>query len=119
MAWYAAHIVMSVEFKNGSQDYFPVWENIVLISAESSSEAMEKARSIGRAEEGDCDGTFRWEGREASWVFGGIRKLIETEDGAQRPADCTEITYSQMRLKDKQSLAQFISGDSVNVMYEE
>src|SRR5260370_31501389 len=37
--WYAAHIVMYVTFKHGSQDHYPVWENIVLVEAPTEEEA--------------------------------------------------------------------------------
>jgi hypothetical protein len=66
MTWYAAHIVMAVKFKRGEQNRFPVWENIVLISAESEEEAFAKAEERGRCEEGDDGGTFTWGDRPAT-----------------------------------------------------
>ncbi len=37
--WYAAHIVVPFKYKDGRQDHYPCFENIVLISARSVSEA--------------------------------------------------------------------------------
>src|SRR6267154_5236373 len=95
--WYAAHIVMYVEFKEAEQKAFPVWENIVLLSADSEDEAFAKAESKGRESAGDDGGTFRWAGKPASWVFGGIRKLTLCENPEERPGDGTEVSYIEMR----------------------
>jgi Domain of unknown function (DUF4288) len=47
MAWFSAHIIIYTKFKDGIQDVFPVYENIVLIEADSSETAFEKAKVIG------------------------------------------------------------------------
>src|SRR5207248_1660495 len=83
--WYAAHIVMYVEFKEGEQKSYPVWENIVLVEGESEEVAFRKAEMRGRDQAGDDGGTFRWGGRPASWVFGGLRKLTLCENADERP----------------------------------
>src|SRR3989442_6952758 len=67
--WYAAHIVMYVTFKDGAQDHYPVWENIVLIEAPTEDEAFSKAEVIVRAGEGDSDGSFRSNDRPATCNF--------------------------------------------------
>ena len=54
MGWYAASIIMYTEFKDGVQDKYPVWENIILIEGQSETEAKEKAEKRGREDEGDC-----------------------------------------------------------------
>lgn len=51
--WYAASIIMLVKFKDGNQDKYPVWENVVLIKASSGDEALELAEKRGREEEGE------------------------------------------------------------------
>ena len=73
--WYAAHLLMYVKFKASTGRRIPVWENIVLIKATSEEEAFTKATQRGKADEGDDDGTFRWGGKPAQWLFAGIRKL--------------------------------------------
>lgn len=119
MPWYAAHIVMSVRFKDGTQDTYPLWENIVLLEAGSDEEAERKAELKGREGEGDSDGSFRWEDRPATWVFAGVRKVIVCEDPHAPPGDGIEITYSEMAVDDEESLAKLVRGEPVTVRYEE
>ena len=58
--WYTAHLLMYVKRKNHTDGKIPVWENLVLIKADSESEAFAKAERRGKQDEGDDDGTFRW-----------------------------------------------------------
>lgn len=67
MTWFAAHIVMFVKLKDKRQRRFSVWENIILIEAETEAQAFQKAGHRGWLEEGDDDGTFRW-----GWPTGGV-----------------------------------------------
>ena len=76
MSWYAAHLILHVQLKKQHQDHFPVWENIVLIKADSEEEAFAKAEQRGHEDEGNSNGTFRWNGQPAAWAFAGIRKLV-------------------------------------------
>ena len=110
---------MFVQFKDLAEDTFPVWENIILIEADSSEEADEKARRIGKDAEGDSGGTFYWGDRAAAWVFAGIRKLVKCQDSENRPGDGVEISYSQMVVQDKASLDKLAEGVPVSVLYEE
>jgi len=48
MGWYAAHIIQYARFKDGRQDTYPCYENIVLLEAASISAAQEEAVRIGR-----------------------------------------------------------------------
>jgi len=117
--WFAAHIVMYVQFKEEGQTAFPVWENIVLIHAQSDEEAFEKAETIGREGEGDEDGSFRWLDKPARWVFGGVRKLTLCLDAAKRPEDGTEISYIQMWVRSRSALRKLIQSDRVGVELRE
>src|SRR5215212_447535 len=81
MTWYAAHIISYVKFKEGIQDRFPLWENVVLIEADSDDKALEEAEKIGKSDYDDSDdpdnnGDMTWDERPAYWVFAGIRKLM-------------------------------------------
>lgn len=116
--WYVAHIIMYVEYKSGEQEPIPVWENIVLIEADSDKEAFAEAEEIGKSEAVDDDGGFAWMGRPARWVFGGVRKLTFPE-GDGRPGHGTEVTYLQLRLASKQDLKKLVDSEKVNVMYDE
>lgn len=119
MPWYAAHIVMSVRFKDGPQDTYPLWENIVLLEAPNDEEAERKAELKGQEGEGDSDGSFRWDDRPATWVFAGVRKLIACEDPHVPPGDGIEITFSEMAVDSEESLSKFVNGEPVMVRYEE
>ena len=77
MTWYAAHIVMLVRFKQGVQRRFPAWENIVLVQAQDENEALSKAESLGQRGAGDDGGSFKWDGKLATWEFAGVRKVTE------------------------------------------
>ncbi len=115
--WYAAHLILCVKVKDGPQKKFPVWENIVLIKANSEDEAFEKAEQRGREEEGDDDGTFRWGGKRASRQFAGVRKLTLCQDSDQRPADGTEVTYSEMEVESEQAVRKLAEGKQVAVKF--
>lgn len=117
--WYAASIIMYVQFKDGKQDKYPIWENVILIKARSEKEAFEKAKKRGREDEGDSEESFCWEERPAKWIFGGIRKLIKCSDTSNRPNDMDEITYSQMEVKTRKNLLKLINGEIAVVTYEE
>jgi len=119
MAWYAASIVTYVKFKDGRQSTYPVYENVVLIEAGSPPEALTKAELIGRAEEGDADGSMHWEDRPAEIVFAGVRKILECQNHEDRPGDSTEISYSEFELDDHESLAKLVRGEPVKLSYEE
>lgn len=131
MAWYSAHIVTYVKFTSGVQDKFPVWENVVLIDAQSVDDAYEQAERLGKE---DYDGTIEgsggllWEGRPAVWVFAGIRKLIECQDtattmisrsnGGITPISGTEVTYSEMEVESEDALLKLVNGEPVIVHYK-
>lgn len=119
MGWYAAHVIMVTRFKDGKQDKFPIWENVILVSAGSPQEAEKKAIRRAREDEGDSSGTYTYEGRAATWVVAGIRKLIECQDGENCPADGTEITYSVFEADNEDIVEQLASGGSVTIRYEE
>jgi Domain of unknown function (DUF4288) len=131
MAWFAAHIISYVEFQDGVQDKYPVWENIVLIEANSAQEASGLAQKIGIEEYDDPDGSegLYWEDRPARWVFAGIRKIIESHDTASTtigrgasdhsPTTGTEVSYSQLQVGTREALDALVAGDPVELLYEE
>lgn len=119
MSWFAAHIVMSVKLKRKRQRRFPVWENVVLIKADSEDQAFEKAKQRGRLEEGDDDGSFRWGGEPATWVFAGVRKLTACEDPEHRPGDGSEVSYLELELKSEEAVTRFAANQPVPTFYNE
>jgi hypothetical protein len=113
MNWYAAHVVMWVKLKSKAQTSYPCWENVVLIRARSETEAFAKAEKKGRLGEGDCDGSFRWGGEPAAWVFAGVRKLVLCDDHQDQPGDGTEITYSEYLIDSPEALEKFVASEKV------
>jgi hypothetical protein len=119
VTWYVAHIIMSVRFKDGNQDKYPVWENLVLIEAASENEAEEKAKIRAQRYEGDTQGSFTWEERPATWVFAGIRKIIRCEIPGVQPTSGMEVSYSEFEVATEEALQKLVSGDSVEITYVE
>lgn len=119
MSWYSAHIIMFVELKAGAQDRFPVWENVVLIRAETEDEAFEKAERHGRLDEGDDGGSFRWGKQPARWVFAGVRKLTACPMLSDQPDDGTEVTYNELELSSREDVTRLAVGDRVLATYND
>jgi hypothetical protein len=117
--WFTAHLILYVQFKEPPQNRFSVWENIVLIKADSEDEAFAKAERRGREDEGDDDGSFRWDGRPARWVFAGVRKLIACDDPRKRPDDGSEVSYTELEVGSEEELRKLAEGEPVAVRYEE
>ena len=119
MPWYAAHAIMYVRFTSGKQTRYPVWENVLLINARNAASARRKAERRAKQDEGDSGGTFRWANRPAEWVFAGLRKVVAVSHQSARPTpgDGDEITYSEYRVANRDSLAKLVSAKSVEVQY--
>jgi hypothetical protein len=117
--WFAAHLILYVEFKKHRQKSYPIWENVVLIHAESEEEAFAKARKRGQEQEGDSGDDFTWDGKPAKWVFAGVRKLTTCEDAEDRPGDGTEITFTEMRVRSREAIGKLLDGVPVGVQYTE
>jgi len=115
MSWFTAHLVLYVKFKDRTQKRFPVWENLILVRADSEDEAFAKAEARGREEEGDDDGSFRWDGEPATWVFAGVRKVTACDDPGRRPGDGTEVSYIEMELGSEEAVRRLSEGESVTV----
>jgi hypothetical protein len=119
MTWYAAHTIMYVKFADGNQEKYPIWENIILIEANSDEEALEKAETRAKEDESESEDDFTWENRSASLIFAGIRKLISCNNPDENPRHGTEISYSQMEVKTEDELSKLVKGESVTIIYEE
>jgi hypothetical protein len=116
MTCYSAHLLFYVKSKKHRQTRYPVWENIVLISARTVDEAFEKAEK--RAMEDPCmdpDDTLTWGGKPAEWIYGGIRKLTTCVDEDDRPEDGTEVTYLEYEIASKADLETLMNSDHVRI----
>ncbi|NJK81094.1 MAG: DUF4288 domain-containing protein [Chloroflexaceae bacterium] len=130
MPWYAAHIIEYARFFEGEQDYYPLYENVVLIEASTEEEARARAYHIGQAEYDDSERTTEGlviDGRPATWVFAGVRKVIMCQYHLfdKQPADETaprhgsEVTYSRLKIANEAAFRSYVNGGSVDVHYEE
>ena len=115
MAWYAAHIILFFRLKKGTQKCFPIWENIVLIRAESEQEAFAKAEELGRQDAGDDEGSLRIDDKPAELVFAGIRKLVLCRDHDRRPTDGIEVSYTEMATRSEEAIHKLVAGEPVSV----
>lgn len=125
MTWYAAHIILLTQFLDGIQDSYPIWENVVLINAETSDEAYAIADKKGEAEAEVSEG-YTYNGRPAVWVYRGTRKLNECIEHFD-PEECasggmeeygTEVTYSSFVLPNEDAMQKMLANRDVTVLYE-
>ncbi len=120
MAWYAVNAVLWVRFIDGlDQETYPIWENVYLVEAPDHGAARSAGETIARRDEGDSNGSFRWDGRSAEWVFAGIRKVTSCTDADQRPAYGTELTYSEFEAPSLDAVMKLAGGQPVSVTYIE
>jgi hypothetical protein len=128
--WYAAHILIGIRAKQGSQRKFPVYENIVLFQATDVEEVKRLARDLARSEsEGDDDGSLTWRGRPATASFLGVRKIVKCQDSTARalkfpkrdlsPGNGTEVSYSLLVVDGARNLEKLCSGAVVTVTQKE
>ena len=115
MSWYAAHLILYFKRRKGPQSRFLVWENIVLIRANSSDQAYEKAEERGRQEEAIDDETLAIGGHPARLVFAGVRKVTLCQDEHARPADGSEISYNELLLRSETAIKKLVAGETVTV----
>src|SRR6266851_7879773 len=96
MSWFVAHAIFFIRVAEGTQDEFPVWEDMYLVQAKSGHEALDKAKKIARRIESDTK-AVRYGGRRALQIFAGIRKVVKATDTLLEPKlrDGIEISYSQ------------------------
>lgn len=132
MTWYAAHLIQYFRLKEGIQTTFPVWENVVLINAQSVDEAFKEAERIGREEYGPIETEdLRLDDQPAISVFGGVRVLVECQEtiatwdeagliegeSDNQVGHGTEVTYLEFEVDGEDALQRLIAGGTVNVTY--
>jgi len=57
---------------------------------------------------GDCAGSLKWNGRDATLRFIGIRKLTLCQNADEQPQDGTELTYNKLTLSTNADLGAVI-----------
>src|SRR5262249_19087957 len=118
MSWFAAHLVLYVKLREEPQDHYPLWENIILIKADSADEAFAKAEQRGREDAAEDKG-FRWAGKPARWVFAGVRKLTSCQDPERRPGDGTEISFLEMEVGSEEAINKLMNGEPMSCRLRE
>ena len=122
MTWYAAHIIEVIKINEDNQPNYPVYENIVLIEADSVENALAKAQEIGRKEYDHTDDSLRVNGHPASSIFSGVRKIVECQNSISSDSTDvlehgTEVTHLRLSI-DADDLSEYISGKTVSLIYE-
>lgn len=121
--WYAAHALFYFKLIDEDQDSFVVHENIYIINAADSDAARARAEIIARANEESDDGALELNEKKASYIFAGIRKIIEAETTpAPEDAPLTngqELTFSVLEVDTLDEVLALARGEMVNVLYRE
>ena len=117
MPWYAAHIVMRIRYREGSEQPLYVQENIVLLEASTPEDARERAVVRGRADGTQGDQSLTCDGRSAFWEFAGVRLVTSCEDGDGRLASGTEVSYIEYRVEAETDLRRLLRGEDVRVEF--
>ena len=121
MTWFAASTVIGMRRQDG-KGVISIYENIILIEAETANDAHRIASEIGLSEANIEDG-LTIDDMPAVRIFAGIRKIITVSNPApydldqDRPITGTEITYSEFEVPDEDSLQRFARGETMNVLY--
>jgi hypothetical protein len=84
VSWYLSREIIYFEFADqDDQDEYQVWENLILINAQSPEEAYQKALKHGS----DSEGEVTIDGRKGRSKFKGLKTLVpvyeDIEDGAE------------------------------------
>jgi Domain of unknown function (DUF4288) len=84
VSWYLSREIIYFEFADQTdQDEYQVWENLILINAQSPEEAYQKALKHGFYSEGEVT----MDGRKGRSRFKGLKTLVpvyeDIEDGAE------------------------------------
>ncbi len=125
--WFAAHMIVAFRYRDPErrkrQRKFPVWENIVLIEADTSEDAWEKAKVLGREENGRDDPSTHWNGIPVTMDFIGLRKLVACQGSIfsrdDDPRHGLEVTYNKFTVHSRSDLDKLVAGDPVDIEYEE
>jgi hypothetical protein len=112
---------MYVRFKDGVQDHYPVWENILLVEAPDDDTAHAHAVARAKEDEGDYKDSFTWQDRPATWVYAGIRKLITVShlNPDDQLGSGDELTYSEFDLPSQSAVDRLVAGEEVDLKYVE
>ncbi|GAA5786670.1 hypothetical protein [Chitiniphilus shinanonensis] len=124
MTWYTASVLISIKPINYEGGPIQVYENMYLIEAPSSRDAIEKAQELGRQEVA-LDDELSIDGIPAVRTFVGIRKIVSISNPSPfdmdqtPPTNGTELTYALYQLEDEAALTRLAGGEEVYLLYLE
>ena len=111
--WYAAHLVLYVEKKTKSQRRFPVWENIVLIQANSEEEAIAKAEAQAVRRKATTTAVSAGATRRRA---GSLLGSADSSDVRTRKGDLATARKSpttRMEFASRDAIERFVQGQTV------
>ena len=122
--WYAAHALFYFKLIGESQDSFLLHENVYIVNAIDLDEARAKTEIIAKANEDSGEGGhLELNEKKASYIFAGIKKIIEVET-TPSPENAPlvsgqELTYSVLEVDTLDEVLALARGEMVNVLYRE
>ena len=116
--WFAAHILMVHRLREGPQDEFSAWENIVLIEAAGWDDAQEKAEQRGRDSAHD-DPTQTHGGKPSRTDFAGVRKVVSCDESEQQPVHGIEVSYNHLVFGSEADVKRFVDGEEVGAVFQD
>lgn len=121
---FCAHAIFYFKLCNEKQDTFLIHENVYLIDAEDVDHATQAAIQIAKGNEDlSEDGHLELNEKKVSYVFAGLRKLIEIET-SPGPVYASglvglELTYSEFEVDTLDQVFSLAGGDMVEMLYRE
>jgi hypothetical protein len=121
--WYCAHVVFYYRYEDGNQNDFVGHENMVLIDATSPREAHQKAVALARSEENGHRRPSTVNGRDAKYVFGGIRMVVkclgQTSTDVVNFASGDEASYITFVIDNEKEFKNYVGGKEATITLEE
>jgi hypothetical protein len=118
--WYGVTVVVGLEVINAGNSQVMIEEQILLVEAANADDAKMTGQ-LTAEEHCRIDDGIEWNGKRAKRFFGGVRRVIETQningDARGQPISGCEITYSEFILKSRADLTKLLSGEEVSVQY--
>jgi hypothetical protein len=121
---FCAHAIFYFKLREVEQESFLVHENVYLVDAADPASARVRAEAVARSnEDASEDGHLELNEHKASYVYAGLRKIVEAE---QLPltvnldaANGLELTYSELEVDTLDEVLALARGEMVEVLYRE
>ena len=113
---------MVFKLKYGDQKMFPVWENVILIDADSFEEALLEGRKYGEWDNKvQADSKWTLNDQPADNIFAGIRSIKDVSDVLadlklfNTESKCLEVTCIQYEVDSINKIDELVKGSAVAV----